>query len=644
MPLGTIYPYPYILPRVGNVVPFTYRTGATYLEILETLSTYIKDTLIPAIDGELDGLNTDIEKLLTDYVNDIDLRIMSINNRVGNESIQRGTLSSDFVLPVNNTWPDLHPIRFQYFQNVVGGHDITFGPGITGSVVVNPLPGAITEFELIPSGINTWYVSQIPTTRAQLDTAIGDLLDLLFTPLEEELTAALVASDARVDAAIAGVDARMDAASQNGFMVATFLANGVNGEKLSTFYSPDGKTIYGGGANPVYTPADGEGVRDPSAIRHNGKWYVAHTSDNGIDKDFQIAVSDTGTPGTWSLLTAISGASLPSLWRLWAPELIVSDGAVYVFFSGVTEGLQGSMYWIRAQNDALTSWTTPVALNFPTAPAHYIDGVPVKHTDGKFYLFYSTGQDICRAVSPTLTGLYVNDRTGNWAGWGTGIEGPQIVRDGPVYRAYFDRFQANTGYWWSESTDLNTWTAPVALIVAPGVLREGERIRHGSFVRLTDRTAANQVIASQGMVSAGTRNTEFANPVGIEVSKATLAWVNDVTRDDFETEDDTLVTWLPVTQEFRLNKLCTYAISVAATALDVTGVSRSFVELWKGDNVTRHLRGGGGAEDVFSLGIPNFKPRAAGETVKIRLFTNWTGPEAVGHIATRIRFTQVDGR
>lgn len=57
-----------------NITPFTYRDGATYLSVLESLRAYIRDILVPHVDGSFDQLEKYVDTAvsqLTDYVEEI---------------------------------------------------------------------------------------------------------------------------------------------------------------------------------------------------------------------------------------------------------------------------------------------------------------------------------------------------------------------------------------------------------------------------------------------------------------------------------------------------------------------------------------------------------------------------------------------
>lgn len=415
-----------------------------------------------------------------------------------------------------------------------------------------------------------------------------------------------------------------------GYVLANFTSqkiagvDSVHGEKLSIFYSPDGKTVHGGGGNPVYTdPNTNNSLRDPSLIKLGARWYETHTVNNGINKSFAILGGNSLT--NLSQIALIDTSALPDHSRTWAPEFIVDPAEPtrpYIFFSKINlAGTAGVQYWIQATNDALTAWTLPTLMTWTAVPAHYIDGVFIK-VGTVWYMFYSIGNDICRATSTSLTGTYTTDKTGNWAGWGTGIEGPALVID-PVsgkYRMYFDRFVAGTGYAWSESTDLTTWTAPVGLEVAPGTLPPGGLIRHGTFLPIPDQ-------ASYLMVKAAV-DQEITQPYTTfsgsysQTASATVTNVGTPTRQATESNNDFVVS-ADGTGKFTFRETGTYDIYGSYKVTGATGVSRTFAELAGADGVVTYARTSGAAEDVFQLLVPSFKA-VAGQQVTVRTFTQYT--------------------
>ena len=512
------------------------------------------------------------------------------------------------------------------------------------------LTGQQTDFDAVKADWDSKFALNNDALEAQIALLNTDAVNGMITApagvvratIQGLIDAAKTALQTEIDATISEV---ADLEANNGYMVATFLADGVDGEKLSLFYSPDGKTIAGSAGINAYVPGDGQGVRDPSLIRHAGKWFVAYTSNNGADKDFMIASSPSGAPGTWTQIVTVSCADLPDVSRIWAPELVVAPDGVHVFFSKVraSNTATGMMYWIKATNDSLTGWTVPAPLQWTAEPAHYIDGVPALGDDGKWYLFYSTGNDIERATATSLTGVWTRDKSGNWAGWGTGIEGPYLTREGSTWRMYFDRYTAGTGVAWSESPDLTNWTVPVNITVAAGSLGDGQRIRHGSFYKLGEPVADRQALALQlGRVTSRVRHMELTSAPGVTGGAGATVTVTGWATDTNETTDAGIVSYDPATGYLTFNEFGVYAISGNCGAIGVTGVNRSFMEMRSVDGPdTNHQRTPGGAEDAFGLSIPNFKTNHAGERVKINTFSNWTGGQAQATYPVRLRITKL---
>ena len=655
-----------VFPRlrpVNNITPFTYQDGSTYLDILNKLEKYIRDSLVPDVDGALG----EFVKRLNQYISDLESgfqvdrdalqaiydtfttliteKVDFINNKTGATDIQRFTLTANKQITVDPLWPSNQPVEFAVKQDGTGGRTLTYAANITGSVEVNPAPNSLTRFILVPDGSGKWFTIQSTNTLAEFDRRAVDsvtpTLDGFKTDLAKGLSDISTSVDATLTAAKKDISRVETVAEDNGYVFANFLGNGTGYESLSMFYSPDGKTLFGGENNPVYTPADGYGLRDPSIIYWNDRFYVTYTTRDGQNKDIAIASSATGHAGSWSLVTKVNVSAAPGLEKAWAPEFVIDGSSVYIFFSRLTSNI-GSMFYVKATNTALSSWSAPVKSSWTDEPGHHIDGVPVKSAeDGKWYLFYTTGTDINRAVATSLTTPWTTDKVGNWAGWGTGIEGPTMVRDNGKYRIYFDRFIAGTGLHYSESSSLNgPWSTPVRVVGTPYLLKSSEGFRHGSVVKLTDPVARNKVLAAQMLPRVKGNHSEFQNAPGIPINKDTKTVIQWVVPDENEMVNSSLVTFTEG-GSFRLNEYCIYSISVTATAKNVTGVNRSFIQMTDSTGNTVHLRSSGGAEDVFSLNIANFKPRAAGEVVKFFLYLNWTGAESDGGVPVRVRISRV---
>lgn len=426
-----------------------------------------------------------------------------------------------------------------------------------------------------------------------------------------------------------------------GWLMACFTGDGAYLEKLSVFYSPDGKIASGGNANPVYTdPATGNSLRDPSVKYWNGAWYAAYTSNNGINKNFKIASGASLTNLTD--FATIDCSALSDISRIWAPEIVFDPATPtrpYIFFTKMNAaGTNGSMYWIQATNDALTTWTTPVRMVWTAEPAHYIDGAFIQ-VSGIWYMFYSIGSDIYRANAASLTATWTADKnTSNWAGWGTGIEGPEIVQYAPSqYRIYMDRFQSGLGYGYSESPDLNTWTAVAAVTPAPNALPPGGLIRHGSFVKLPGKALQNLVLAATQGGDIQKPHAEFAGSFTAGFAAVTAIGAPALVAAN--TNNDKFVTQTGGAGFFTFLAAGDYVIE-ADFVVTISGnpaISRTFAELQSSTGTTL-VRSAGAAEDKWSLSVPNFKA-TAGQQIKITAFQQ-NASSAAGTIATTVRITR----
>lgn len=194
------------LRPISGITPFTYRDGITYLRLLEDLIEFVNKSLVSDINVKLSDLisqlNTTMDSLagqiveneqaftdlLSEFMDEIDRRVDTINDKTGPLGIQRFTLTDDRVLDIDVTWPNSQPLHFQVTQDSAGEHLLLFGDGISNpdDVTINTEPGAMTEFVLMPNGDGTWRVTdnvslirtEISRVETEIDQANTDLLAL----------------------------------------------------------------------------------------------------------------------------------------------------------------------------------------------------------------------------------------------------------------------------------------------------------------------------------------------------------------------------------------------------------------------------------------------------------------------------------
>src|SRR5664280_3222712 len=224
------------------------------------------------------------------------------------------------------------------------------------------------------------------------------------------------------------------------YVFATFKGDDAAGMKLSTYTSTDSLNFTlvsdtGFGGNTGY-------LRDPSIMKYSdGKYYVVYTdpmtaSCCNPEDHFGIAVSSDLIH--WTDLTTVK-AGVPAVSRTWAPEWYIEGGIVSVIANIDTGDKLPNFepYVFTAQNSALTSWSGPTALGIGP---DYIDTYVAK-LGNTYHAFVKS--EVTRylehATAPSLTGPWTFVGKDDWAGWGSGMEGPSIVQlDNGTFRMYVD--------------------------------------------------------------------------------------------------------------------------------------------------------------------------------------------------------------
>ncbi|MER6831375.1 glycoside hydrolase family 43 protein [Streptosporangium sp. NPDC000563] len=237
---------------------------------------------------------------------------------------------------------------------------------------------------------------------------------------------------------------------------------------MYVYDSPNASTFSLVRAN-AYTPPSGL-IRDPSVLRHtDGYYYLVYTTNWTGDT---IGFARSADSVSWTFLRNVTVGLNGATGSTWAPEWFKdSDGSVHVIFSASTTGTAGQFrpYRITATNTDLSSWSAPAALGIP---ANYIDSFVVKvGSTYHNFLKNETTKYIEHATATSLTGPWQFTGVGNWAGWGSGLEGPALTRlpDGR-WRIYFDNYTGGR-YYYADSSDLSAFSAKVELPGLSGVAR-----------------------------------------------------------------------------------------------------------------------------------------------------------------------------
>ena len=129
---------------------------------------------------------------------------------------------------------------------------------------------------------------------------------------------------------------------------------------------------------------------------------------------------------------------------------------------------------------------------------NYIDSFIVK-VGGTYHDFTKneTTKYIEHATATSLTGPWRFVGTGNWAGWGSGLEGSALVQlpDGS-WRIYFDQYTAGR-YWYADSSNLTSFSAKTRL---PGL---SGTVRHFTVLR--------ESVGDRSALPTGNRSLQSAN-------------------------------------------------------------------------------------------------------------------------------------
>jgi hypothetical protein len=237
----------------------------------------------------------------------------------------------------------------------------------------------------------------------------------------------------------------------------------------------------------AYTPPSGL-VRDPSLIYANGYYYIAYTV-NWTGTTFGIARSTDLV--NWTFVTNVD-VGVSGTTSTWAPEWFVDSDGSYNLTVSLSPGDYTNFqpYKFTALNSTFTSWSSATALS--GLSPNYIDTFIVR--SGSTYHAFTkneTTKYVEHATASSLTGPYTFVGTGDWAGWGSYLEGPALVQlTSGTWRIFMDGYSAGK-YYYADSSDLTTWSAKTEV---PGGL--SGVVRHGTVLKEAITTTTNTVVGA----------------------------------------------------------------------------------------------------------------------------------------------------
>jgi alpha-L-fucosidase len=262
------------------------------------------------------------------------------------------------------------------------------------------------------------------------------------------------------------------------YVFSTFNGDALSQESLSIYSSPDAldfKLV----SNTGFTGPTGA-LRDPSIMKlADGKYYVAYTDPIGAGccgKEDHFSIASSADLVHWTNLTTVNGG-VPGLAHVWAPEWFVEGSTVMIIANIDTLNTDSDFkpYIFTALDPSLTAWSGPVAMGIGP---NYIDTFVVK-VGSTYHAFTKeeTTRYVEHATASKLTGPWSFIGKADWAGWGSGMEGPCVVQlDDGTWRIFLDG-QGSVGFLYSNSPDLMSWSKTAPLPALSDVVRHGTVIR-----------------------------------------------------------------------------------------------------------------------------------------------------------------------
>jgi hypothetical protein len=262
------------------------------------------------------------------------------------------------------------------------------------------------------------------------------------------------------------------------YVFSTFKGDAVPQEALSIYNSSDALNFKLVSDTGFSGPSGA--LRDPSIMRYvDGRYYVAYTDPPGTGccgKEDHFSIAFSTDLLHWTNLTIVNGG-VPGLAHVWAPEWFVEGATVAIIANIDTLNTDSDFkpYIFTALNTSLTSWSGPVAMNIGP---NYIDTFALK-VENIYHVFTKneTTRYVEHATGYKLTGPWTFIGKADWAGWGSGMEGPAVVQlDDGTWRIYLDG-QGAVGFLYANSRDLISWSPTSPL---PGITNV---VRHGTVIR-----------------------------------------------------------------------------------------------------------------------------------------------------------------
>lgn len=277
------------------------------------------------------------------------------------------------------------------------------------------------------------------------------------------------------------------------YVLSTFMGDASAQEKLWIYTSPDGVnfTQY---SNTGYGGPTGV-LRDPTIMKYSdGKYYIAFTTQSWTTASTFFAVASSPDLIHWTTVATVP-SGVPNTHFTWAPEWYI-EGTTYRLLVAIDDSGNGSnfkIYSYTAQNTSFTSWSGPTYTGLGN---NHIDPFVVKIGDTYHALCAGSEPYMDLATAPSLFGPWTWIGTGNWAGWGTGYEGPAMVlMDDGTWRTYADQLGGHgimTGTA-DANLDMSSFSGFSPIVQTPA----GDVLRHGTVWRQPPLAAGTYTLVNR---------------------------------------------------------------------------------------------------------------------------------------------------
>jgi hypothetical protein len=238
------------------------------------------------------------------------------------------------------------------------------------------------------------------------------------------------------------------------YIFATFDGDGATEQKLFIFTSTDGNNwsqLSTGFAGPTGV------LRDPSLIKNpnDGKWYIAYTVQSWTTQSTYFNIASSTDLYNWSNVTSVN-AGVTGTAYTWAPEFYVEGTSVKVVVSLGTSSYSFTPYYYTALNAGLSSWSGPTNMGFG---ANHIDTFVTKRS-GVYHAFIKNESTkyVEHATATSFGGPWSWAGYDNWAGWGSGKEGPAVFQNNDGSYTLFADDYSGAGIHKATSSDLYSWS------------------------------------------------------------------------------------------------------------------------------------------------------------------------------------------